>query len=123
MSIVNEIKSLVVRSLKELYGYDTTEAELTINSTKPEFEGDYTLVLFSFVKQLKKSPEQLGKEIGGSLVQNNPAFFTDHNVIKGFLNLTIADDYWISFLQSNHSNARFGSRQPNGKKVMVEYSS
>jgi arginyl-tRNA synthetase len=123
MSIVNEIRSLVVKSLKELYGYEATEAELTINSTKPEFEGDYTLVLFSFVKQLKKSPEQLGKEIGESLVKSNPSFFTAHNVIKGFLNLTVADNYWLHFLQSNHSNSRFGSRPPNGQKVMVEYSS
>ena len=64
MSIVNEIKPLVVKALKDLYGQDFPEADITINSTKPEFEGDYTLVLFTFVKQLKKSPEQLGNEIG-----------------------------------------------------------
>ena len=68
MSIIKEIKPLLQASLKELYGYEAAETELTINTTKPEFEGDYTIVLFSFVKQLKKSPEQLGQELGTHLV-------------------------------------------------------
>jgi arginyl-tRNA synthetase len=123
MSVVNEIKASVRRSLKELYGMDVKEPELTINSTKPEFEGDYTLVLFSFVKLLKKSPEQLGKEIGEALIKNEPAFFTSHNVIKGFLNLTVSDKYWTNFLQANYTNKTFGSGNPNGQRVMVEYSS
>lgn len=123
MSIVPEIKVKVAAVLKELYGIEITETELTINSTKPEFEGDYTLVLFSFVKSLKKSLEQLGNEIGDALVKAHPALFTGYNVIKGFLNLTIADSYWISFLQSNYNQRRFGSKPSNGQKVMVEYSS
>lgn len=123
MSIVNEIKQVVEKTLKELYGYDVSEADLTVNSTKPEFEGDYTLVLFSFVKQLKKSPEQLGNEIGEALMKNNPEVITGYNVIKGFLNLTIADHYWINFLQSGFSDKQFGQKISNRKKVMVEYSS
>jgi arginyl-tRNA synthetase len=123
MSIVSQIKPLVVKELKNLYGQDFQESELTINTTKPEFEGDYTLVLFSFVKQLKKSPEQLGNEIGEALVKANPDIFTAHNVIKGFLNLTISDKYWLDFLQSNYSNVKFGNKPANGQKVMVEYSS
>lgn len=123
MSIVNEIKVAVRQALKELYDLDVKDAELTINSTKPEFEGDYTLVLFSFVKQLKKSPEQLGNEIGEALLKNDPTVFTSHNVIKGFLNLTVSDNYWTSFLQANYTNKTFGSRNPNGQRVMVEYSS
>src|SRR5258706_6726007 len=99
MSIVSEIKPLVAKELKDLYGQEFKESELTINTTKPEFEGDYTLVLFSFVKQLKKSPEQLGKEIGENLTKNNPDIFTAYNVIKGFLNLTISDNYWSNFLR------------------------
>lgn len=123
MSIVNEIKPLVLASLKELYGYVAAEKDLTINSTNPEFDGDYTLVLFSFVKQLKKSPEQLGNEIGESLVKNNPAIFTAFNVIKGFLNLTVADNYWTGFLAKHYAEPRFGSQPSHGRKVMVEYSS
>src|SRR5580765_2571167 len=99
MSIVNQVRPLIISALKELYGQEFRENELTINITKPEFEGDYTLVLFSFVKQLKKSPEQLGKEIGELLSKNNPGIFTAYNVIKGFLNLTIPDQYWINFLK------------------------
>ena len=123
MSIVSQIKPLVVKALKGLYGQDFTEQELTINTTKPEFEGDYTLVLFSFVKQLKKSPEQLGNEIGEALAKASPDIFTAHNVIKGFLNLTVADNYWIDFLQTNYTQPKFGSKPANGQKVMVEYSS
>src|SRR6266496_4938408 len=123
MGIVEQIKKDVLKVLNELYAQEFKDADLTINSTKPEFEGDYTLVLFSFLKQLRKSPEQLGKEIGESLIKSNPGLFKSFNVIKGFLNLTIADNYWINFLQSNFSNKKFGNKPANGKKVMVEYSS
>ena len=123
MSIANDIKPLVVKALKELYDQDFGEADLTVNITKPEFEGDYTLVLFSFVKQLKKSPELLGKEIGEALIKNNPALFTSFNVIKGFLNLTIADSYWTGFLHANYADKKVGIRPANGQRIIVEYSS
>jgi len=123
MSIVSEIKPLVVKALKDLYGQDVPETDLTINTTKPEFEGDYTIVLFSFVKQLKKSPEQLGKELGETLVRNNPELFKSHNVIKGFLNLLIDDSYWLNVLQTSYTNKQFGTQPANNKKVMVNYSS
>ncbi|NOT51442.1 MAG: arginine--tRNA ligase [Chitinophagaceae bacterium] len=123
MSIISQIKPLAVKALKDLYNYDIAGPDLTINTTKPEFEGDYTLVMFSFVKQLKKSPEQLGNEIGEHLTKSNPEIFTAFNVIKGFLNLTVADNYWINFLQSNFSSKDFGSKPGNGETVMVEYSS
>jgi arginyl-tRNA synthetase len=123
MGIVKQVKPLIVKALSDLYSYETTENELTINITKPEFEGDYTLVLFSFVKQLRKSPEALGKEIGEYLVTNNAELFTAFNVIKGFLNLTIADAYWQNFLLSAHSDPNLGRKQPSGKNVVVEYSS
>jgi arginyl-tRNA synthetase len=123
MSIVSLIKPLIATELKNLYGQDVPVSELTINSTKPEFEGDYTLVLFSFVKLLKKAPEQMGAEIGEALVKANPAIFSAHNVIKGFLNLTITDSYWINFLHQHFASSTFGSKPANGQKVMVEYSS
>ncbi len=123
MSIVNTIKPLVTSALKKLYGAEISEKELTINTTKQEFEGDYTIVLFSFVKQLKKSPEQLGNELGEALIKNNPEFFKSFNVIKGFLNLVISDDYWANFLQVNYNNKQFGYDIPKNEKVMVEYSS
>jgi Arginyl-tRNA synthetase len=101
MSIVSEIKPLVAKTLKDLYGQEFNETDLTISGTKPEFEGDYTIVLFSLVKPLKTSPEKLGMELGEALVKANPALFTAFNVIKGFLNLTVADNYWTGFLDKN----------------------
>ncbi len=123
MSIAEQIKPLVAAAIKDLYAQDFGAAELTVNTTKPEFEGDYTVVLFSFVKQLKKNPEQLGNELGDHLLKKNAALFTNYNVIKGFLNLSIADDYWINFLQTNYANTKFGYKASIHKKVMVEYSS
>lgn len=123
MTTASQIKPFVIKALKELYDADFTESELTVTITKPEFEGDYTLVLFSFVKQLKKSPEHLGKEIGDYLQKISPEFFKSYNVIKGFLNLTLSDSHWVDFLKDNFSDKTFGSRSPLGNKVIVEYSS
>lgn len=123
MSIAGGIKPLVVAALKELYGQDVQASDITISSTKPEFEGDYTIVLFSFVRQLKKAPEALGKEIGEYLIANNATLFSSYNVIKGFLNLTIADANWTRFLQSNYANKQLGYLPNNGRRVIVEYSS
>jgi arginyl-tRNA synthetase len=123
MGVVKEIKPLVVKALKDLYGQEFQPSDLTINQTKPEFEGDYTLVLFSFVKQLKKSPEQLGKEIGEYLVANNPQLFVSFNVIKGFLNLVIGESYWINFLASYYTDKKIGHQLSNNHRVIVEYSS
>src|SRR5215216_4026108 len=102
MGIVERIKLDILQSLKELYEIEFTNSDLTINLTKPEFEGDYTLVLFSFLKQLKKSPEQLGKEIGTALLEHQPDLFSGFNVISGFLNITISDQYWLTFLAKNY---------------------
>src|SRR4051794_18327647 len=123
MSIVTDIKKVASRTLQALYNVEINEAEVLVNSTKPEFEGDYTIVLFAFVKQLRKSPEGLGKEIGEHLMTAGPQLFSKFNVIKGFLNLTINDAYWLQFLLSQFSNAVYGTQPSNGTKVMVEYSS
>jgi len=123
MSIVKQIKPLVTKALKELYNFDIDENDLTINTTKPEFEGDYTLVLFSLVKSIKKSPEQIGKDLGEHLTGQHGTLFHYHNVIKGFLNLTISNDYWVNFLQTNFLATQFGTKPSNGIRVIVEYSS
>ena len=123
MNIAEQIRGVSKNTLENLYGLTIEEKNIQINETKPEFEGDYTLVLFPFIKQLKKSPEQLGNEIGDHLVNNNTGLFSAYNVIKGFLNLTVKNDYWVEFLQQNYSDASFGRKHASGKKVMVEYSS
>jgi arginyl-tRNA synthetase len=123
MSIAEKIRLASKTALETLYSLSINEKDIQINETKPEFEGDYTLVLFSFIKQLKRSPEQLGKEIGDHLTYSNPNLFASYNIIKGFLNLTVNDDYWVEFLQKNYADKNFGKKENTGKRVMVEYSS
>lgn len=123
MSVVAAIRSATVKAIGELYGVRLQENDILVNETKPEFEGDYTVVLFAFVKQMKKSPDILGQELGEYLLQHNPALFSSFNVIKGFLNLVVGAGHWIQFLQQQYSNTSFGKKEPAGKKVMVEYSS
>jgi len=123
MSIVKQIQSVVATSLSLNFEGNFSDKDFQINQTKPEFEGDYTIVLFSLVKSLKKSPDEIGNQLGNTLVINHPELFTGFNIIKGFLNLSINDDYWIKLLQQKHNDICFGKHALNGKKVMVEYSS
>src|SRR3954454_5516029 len=123
MSIITDIKKAASKALQVLYNVEIKEADVLVNSTKPEFEGDYTIVLFAFVKQLRKSPEALGKELGDYLMNTEPQLFSTYNVIKGFLNLTIKDAYWLQFLSAQYSNANYGKQPVKDIKVMVEYSS
>jgi arginyl-tRNA synthetase len=96
--------------------------EVAINETKPEFNGDYTIVLFPFVKKLKQNPEALGQQLGAYLVANDE-LFTAFEVIKGFLNLTVKDSYLVNFTQQQYLNTSFGTFPSSGKRMMVEYSS
>jgi arginyl-tRNA synthetase len=123
MSIVKQIQQAALQSLNAVFNQAFTEKDFQINQTKPEFEGDYTIVLFSLVKALKLSPDDIGTKLGEHLTQNNAALFTKFNIIKGFLNLTVADDYWINILTKNYKDVCFGKKEMSGKKVMVEYSS
>jgi len=123
MNITSKLKQAATITIKELYTVDINENDILVNATKPEFEGDYTIVLFALIKQLRKSPEVLGNEIGEHITKNNPTLFSSFNIIKGFLNLVIADNYWLNFLQSNYSNTCFGTKENSSKKVMVEYAS
>jgi arginyl-tRNA synthetase len=123
MAVVSEIQSVVSRQIQELFGLSIEPVSILVNETKPEFEGDYTVVLFALTKPLKKSPEALGQELGQKLVAANPTLFSGFNVIKGFLNLSITENYWIQFLQQSHANAGYGKKPGTGRRVMVEYSS
>ena len=123
MSILHILQGKTIESLGELYNRPFTENDFQVNQTKPEFEGDYTVVLFSLVKSLKLSPDAIGNHLGEHLTKNNPKLFTGFNIIKGFLNLSVANDYWLELLQKNYNHAAYGEQAPNGKKVMVEYSS
>ena len=117
------IKEKAIEAIAALYGTTFGEKEFQVNTTKPEFKGDYTIVLFSLVKPLKLSPDALGNALGEKLVADYPALFGDFNIIKGFLNLEIKPDILLEMLNKHYQDPCFGKAPMNGKKVMVEYSS
>ena len=123
MSIVKQIQQAAIHSLNELFNQSFTNKDFQLNQTKPEFEGDYTIVLFSLVKSLNLSPDDIGNQLGQHLTQKEGSIFIKFNIIKGFLNLTIVDEYWLTILTRNYKDVCFGKKEMNGKKVMVEYSS
>ena len=117
------LREKVLAALEGLYNMAFSEKDFQISQTKPEFEGDYTVVLFSLVKSLKLSPDGLGNQLGNELIRQNPELFTGFNIIKGFLNITVADHYWLALLNENYQKENYGKQASNGVKVMVEYSS
>ena len=119
MTIYQEIQDAVSTGFPALFGSDLPAAPLTINETPKEFTGDLTLVVFPLLKATKKNPEESARIIGEYLV-NNMASVTDFNVIKGFLNLTIRDAYWLNYLQAPEQHHTISPKQ---EKVLIEYSS
>ena len=111
-------------AVKALYGQDVPEKMVQLQKTRSEFEGNLTLVVFPFVKMARKSPEQTGQELGEYLVQNCEAI-SKFNVVKGFLNLSISDDAWLSLLADIDKDDHYGERLANETSplVMIEYSS
>ena len=120
MNIVGTLKNIAAKTILDIYGLQLNANDIQINETKSEFEGNYTIVLFSLVKQLKKSPEVLGAEIGEHLCANNASVASAYNVIKGFLNISIADGLMLDYLQSTQKEI---STKKSTAKVMIEYSS
>ena len=123
MSIQQQIQQSAIGALGQLYGKTFTAKDFQINKTKPEFEGDYTIVLFSLLKPLGKSPDALGNELGNYLVRQYDTLFSSFNIIKGFLNFVVSDQYWTDVLSKNYNDICFGKGDLKHKKVMVEYSS
>jgi len=123
MELVSQIRIATSRALSQLYQFEQAAGNILVNETKPEFEGDYTVVLFAFLKPLRKSADGLGNELGEALLKENPDLFSAFNVIKGFLNLSITDGYWTNFLDREYDNQAFGHQPRLGKTVMIEYSS
>ena len=124
MKIEDKLVTSVISVLKALYGQDVPAAQVQLQKTKKEFEGHLTLVVFPFLKMSKKGPEQTAQEIGEYLKANEPAVAA-FNVIKGFLNLTVASATWIELLNEIHADAQYGivSADENAPLVMIEYSS
>ena len=124
MNIVDKLTESVQKGVKELYGQEVPTQMIQLQKTKKEFEGHLTLVVFPFLKLSKKGPEQTAQEIGEYLKQHETAI-ASYNVIKGFLNLTIASDVWIELLNRIHADAQWGIRKAadDAPLVMIEYSS
>ena len=123
MQNLNDIlKQHILQAVQELYNVSLENVEL--QQTKKEFVGDVTLVVFSLLRHIKRNPVQIGEQIGTYLKEKVGNLVTDFNVIKGFLNLVIADTYYLNFLTEIKDNPQFGLTTPNSKEaILVEYSS
>ena len=124
MKIESIIGSAVINAVKTLYGQEIGEKMVQLQKTKREFEGNLTLVVFPFLKISKKKPEDTAQEIGQYLVENCPAI-ASFNVVKGFLNLVIAQSAWLGLLADINADEKFGEKKSteDSPLVMIEYSS
>ena len=96
--------------------------QVNFQKTRPEFEGDMTIVVFPFGKLAGRNPEQLANEMGAEMIKESD-MIAKFNVVKGFLNLLISDKFWMDFFKANHENRDFGRKPASGKNVVIEYSS
>ncbi|MFN4079696.1 MAG: arginine--tRNA ligase [Saprospiraceae bacterium] len=122
MEIVSRIKSGVAKALQESYGLTTPPEEVLVSPTSAAFEGDFTVVLFPFVKATQKSPDEVGRELGERL-QAEIGEVARFGIVKGFLNISLDAAYWSAFLQTLLSNPQYGRAPATGRKVLVEFSS
>lgn len=122
--IYDSILAQVIKAIDTKFATRIPVTVLQVQKTKKEFEGDFTVVLFGAAKILKRSPEDLGREIGSFLIENNAELFRKFNVIKGFLNLTLTDQFWADFFHHASSDENFGiTDTADGDPVLVEFSS
>lgn len=123
MDIEKTLKDKVIDAVQKIYGQIPEEKTIQIQRTRKDFDGDFTLVVFPLLRISKKPPEQTANEIGEYLTHEVEEI-DDYNVIKGFLNLSLQDDFWISFLNSTVTDNDFGNRKnANPQKILIEYSS
>ena len=115
------IAQIAAASIEALYGA-VEASQIQIQKTRKEFEGDYTLVTFPLLKLSRKAPEATANEIGEHIVANNPTI-SSFNVIKGFLNLSIAPAYWAERFAEEVANENYGQAESSGRTIMIEYSS
>lgn len=119
---MNFIVAGAIKAVKELYGQEIAENVINVQETRKEFEGQVTIVVFPIVRFSKKSPEETANDIG-SFLQEHVIEVTNFNVVKGFLNLSIAESYWMTLFNNTLLQPDFLKAKPRGEKVMVEYSS
>ena len=122
MNISAELIAKTQQAIIDFNGQTIPLDAISLQETRKEFEGEMTIVTFPFIKFTQKSPEETGQIIG-TYLQENCAFVKSFNVLKGFLNIALQDQYWIDVLATIHANANYGNLAPKQEKVMVEYSS
>jgi len=124
MNLESTLVAAVTEAVKTLYSFDAVANQIQLQKTKKEFEGDITVVTFPFVKAARKSPEQVGQEIGEFLLKASHDI-AKFNIIKGFLNLSISKSYWLETLNSIHVDTSFGIKtaDEDAALMMIEYSS
>ena len=124
MNIEHFLSTSISPIINELFGLTTTENDIILQKTKKEFEGDYTLVTFPYIKAAKATPEKTGELIGEQLLKNNTSI-TKFNVVKGFLNFTLSNDFWLSEFKTISQQENYGIKpaKSSGKQIMLEYSS
>ncbi|WP_315022109.1 arginine--tRNA ligase [Capnocytophaga leadbetteri] len=122
LTLQDTLKQHIIQAVQQLYNIDLETVEL--QQTRKDFTGDITLVIFPLLRHIKGNPVQIGEQIGDYLKKHAGDLVSDFNVIKGFLNLVIADSYYINFLNQIRENKHFGLAAPNSKEaILVEYSS
>ena len=126
MSLEQQITELAKAAVKSLYGIEATDEQIQLQKTRPEFEGNITLVVFPFVKLARKAPAQVATEIGEELVKSD--IVSKYNAVQGFLNLSIDDTFWINQLEAIDADEKYGNYVRYGNNgeqplMMVEYSS
>ena len=123
MTLENIVTQLTKDAVKALYNIDCTDAQVQLQKTRAEFEGNITLVVFPFVKMARKAPQIVAAEVGEWMAANAAHLVAKYNAVQGFLNLSIADSFWIEQLQAIDAEAEYGKQPDRNQLMMVEYSS
>ena len=123
MTLEQQLSVLVKSAVKALYTIEVEDSQIQWQKTRPEFEGNITLVVFPFVKLARKAPAQIATEIGEWLTVNGEGLVAKFNAVQGFLNLVIADAFWIRQLWAIDTDANYGQQPDRHQLMMVEYSS
>ena len=108
MTLENILTQLTKDAVKALYDIDCTDAQVQLQQTRAEFEGNITLVVFPFVKMARKAPQMVAAEIGEWMANNAAQLVAKYNAVQGFLNLSIADTFWVEQLQAIDADERYG---------------
>ena len=124
MNIEHFLSTTISKVINELFELSSNTNDIILQKTKKEFEGDFTLVTFPYIKAAKATPEKTGELIGEQLIKSNPSI-TKFNVVKGFLNFSLSNDFWLNEFKDISKTDNYGIKaaKSSGKQIMLEYSS